>query len=310
MAQAPATPKRLRLTHLAAAALHGPAVAAQRPGLAASERAALELRAGAAGHRPAPAEAVVFLVPLVARAQVGDWGAVSARLAQTLESFRAQSDPRWMAVICGQDRPEGLPQDPRIRFLPFTERVEGNDKWNKLAALAAALPQAGPRAGYAMSFDADDLLHRRAVAHMLEGQARGGYLVARGYVEDLAAGRIGRAGPPSLATPLRKPFWKLCGSCAALRFDLDAPHPETAFLGAMLAHEHRMFPYLARLAGRRLTPFGFAAALYMLNHGENFGARRGRIGFKPRFVRRFEVTDPAEKAEIARSFPARARSAA
>lgn len=62
----------------------------------------------------------------------------------------------------------------------------------------------------------------------------------------------------------------------------------------MSQHEHRMFPYLARLAGRPLTALQAPRVLYLLNHGENFGARRGRVSFKTRFVQRFRVTDDAE----------------
>jgi hypothetical protein len=101
---------------------------------------------------------------------------------------------------------------------------------------------------------------------------------------------------------MRKPFWKLCGSCCAVRFD-----PEQAgalpFLREMTQHEHRMFPYLAKLAGRRLTPLPRPSVLYVLNHGENFGARRGRVSFKARFVERFRITDPADLAEISDAFP-------
>ena len=64
-----------------------------------------------------------------------------------------------------------------------------------------------------------------------------------------------------------------------------------------------MFPYLSRLAARPLTPFPFPAALYMLNHGENFGTRRGRVGFKPRFVERYQVKDTETLAQIEQDFP-------
>jgi hypothetical protein len=43
--------------------------------------------------------------------------------------------------------------------------------------------------------------------------------------------------------------------------------------------------------------------LYVLNHGENFGARRGRVSFKTRFVERFRIEDPDLLAAIADGFP-------
>lgn len=294
MAQAPATPKPQRAVTLLRAAMGGRAGAG-----APSEMAALDLRAlGPA--RAAPA-GVALMIPFVGRHQVGDWAAVTRRLAATVESFRRQSDPRWRMLICGQDRP-ALPQDERVRFLPFEAPVDGNDKWAKLDRLALALPKAGLNAGYAMSFDADDMAHPDLVATMMARTVPGGWLATQGYVRDAATGGVARAAPPSPAAPLRKPFWKLCGSAAALRFDLAQEPQTTRFLAGMTAHEHRMFPYLARLAGRALTPLPAPLVLYELNHGENFGARRGRVSYKTRFVERFGLRED-ERARVRVDFP-------
>lgn len=292
MAQVPATPKPARLRRLVTAARLGPEALLQRdPGLQPSERAALALRPHTA--RAAP-EVVVFLIPLVGRHHVGDWEGTCDRLNATLAGLMRQTEGTWQAVICGQDRPEALPEDPRISFLPFTAEVKGNDKWRKLAQLCDHLPALGMPAGYAMTFDADDLAHPELVAEMMARKAPGGYLAQTGYILDHRADALALAAPRSLSQPLRKPFWKLCGSCAALRFDLANGQPEIDFLREMSQHEHRMFPYLARLAGRPLTALQAPRVLYLLNHGENFGARRGRVSFKTRFVQRFRVTDDAE----------------
>ncbi|MHA6344093.1 hypothetical protein [Roseivivax sp. CAU 1761] len=301
MAQAPATPKPRRALRRLLAALGGPAAARRAGPLAPSEEAALRLRAARAGHpAPTPRE-VTFLVPLVSPRDVGDWQAVTGRLAATLESFRAQDDSRWRAVICCQEAPP-LPADDRIRHLPFDDPTPGNDKWRKLAALCADHGARAETPGYVMSFDADDLLRQGTVAEMLGRAAPGGYLAETGFVRDAGTGAIALAGPPRPGMPLRKPFWKLCGSCAALAHDPGLPE-SAAFLAAMTQHEHRMFPYLAALAGQRLTPLERPSVLYELNHGENFGARRGRVGFKARFVERFRIDAPETLAAIARDFP-------
>jgi hypothetical protein len=296
MAQAPATPKLKRAALLAAAAI-APSLAAQLSP-APSEQAALALRASARGKAQPRAQKVIFLVPLVGPQDVGDWQAVTARLEQTVESFRRQ-DGAWEAVICCQQRPP-LPDDPRLSWLPFDDPTPGNDKWRKLAALCDHLAAESRAAAYVMSFDADDLLRDGTVFEMLERQ-EAGYLVETGYVMDHATGDVALAGPRSLADPLRKPFWKLCGSCCALLHDPDLPQSDAA-LREMTAHEHRMFPYLARLAGRGLSALRRPAVLYVLNHGENFGARRGRVGFKTRFVKRFPV-DPQDWKAAREQFP-------
>ena len=302
MAQVPATPKMRRARLLLTAALFGEQAALRVPGLAASERCALRIRSVAADNG-GPAEQVIFLIPLVGRHHVGNWGAVTDRLQRTLNSLIGQTRPDWQAVICCQECPP-LPDDPRITHLAYSDDTPGNDKWRKLAALCNALPGMNVARGYAMSFDADDLAHPGLVDLMLAGQAPGGWLVEDGYVRDVSTGQTARAGAPTLRAPLRKPFWKLCGSCTALRFDLAATPDFPDFLREMTQHEHRMFPYLARLAGRRLTALPAPAVMYELNHGENFGARRGRVGFKTRFVQRFLVRDPQEIARLEQDFPA------
>ncbi|MDF1871238.1 hypothetical protein [Vannielia sp.] len=288
MAQHPATPKAKRLALRAAAALLGPRTASRLLHPTPSEQAALTLRA--TPRQTAPANpTVTFLIPLVGRHHVSDWSAVEARLTATLASFTAQTAPNWQAVICGQDAPS-LPDDPRFTFLPFTEPTKGNDKWRKLAQLSATLPRL-PH-GYAMPFDADDLLAPTAVAEMTARKSASGYLVTTGWVYDAGTKGLALASPQSLRQPGQKAFWKLCGSCAAFRHSATAE--EAAFLTALTQHEHRMFPYLAALAGRRLTPLRAPATLYILNHGENFGARRGRVSFKTRFVTRFPAKNPSD----------------
>lgn len=271
--------------------------------LAASEQAALQLRRAAQGSDAQAARSVSFLIPLVGAHIVQDWEGVVGRLRHSLARLIAQSDPNWRAFICCQDRPD-LPNDPRISFVPFEETHQRNDKWAKLAHLVRYWAARADGSGYVMGFDADDLPHPELVAEMLRGQAAGGYLIARGYIRDVSTGQVACSSPPSLAEPFEKPFWKLCGSCAALRYDLgQSPAEFTTLLEHMVQHEHRMFPYLAKLAGLALMALPEPRVLYELNHGDNFGARRGRVRFKSRFVERFAISGPDELQEIERSFP-------
>jgi len=296
MAQVPAVPKLTRARHLLRASLFRATDAATS--MAPSEKAAIALRSRRIPKRKA--QQVTFLIPLVGAHHVSDWAAVVARLNDTLQSLIRQDDPSWRAVVCCQDMPD-LPDDPRITALPFDDPTPGNDKWRKLRKLVEALPQVVSEVGYVMSFDADDILRQDIVSEMLVRQAPGGYLVQSGLVMDAATGDIALADQRSIGAPMRKPFWKLCGSCAALYIDPSEPASVT-FLAEMTQHEHRMFPYLAKLAGQPLTPLSQPAVLYILNHGENFGARRGRVGYKTRFVQRYKITDPTTLFKINKDF--------
>lgn len=296
MAQVPAVPKLTRARHLMGVELFGRSQ--PTADMVASEVAALELRARKLKRKRA--EQVTFLIPLVGPRDVTDWNAVTERLNATIDSLIRQNNSNWTVAICCQKVPD-LPSDNRITVLPFSDPTPGNDKWRKLRVLTEALQELVHSPGYVMSFDADDLLRQGIVDEMLERQVAGGYLVQSGLVMDASTGDIALSDTRSLRAPMRKPFWKLCGSCAGLYHD-PADSASSAFLTEMTQHEHRMFPYLARLAGQPLTPLSKPAVLYMLNHGENFGARRGRVGYKTRFVQSFKITDKQRLDTIAHDF--------
>lgn len=299
MQQAPATPKIKRWRNLGLARL-GILKADQNASLQPSERLALMVR-GEKRARQSTASQVVFLLPLVRRKQVSDWSLVEDNLLKTLMSFVNQSDPNWIAIICGQDRPS-LPIDERIHFLPFDQPITGNDKWAKLAKLVEYFPKLARPSGYVMTFDADDLAHRDLVKQYLSIQHPNGYLIEHGIVHDIAADLYGQAGRPNLLNPLRKPFWKLCGSCAAFRYDPNEPKLLRRLITEITQHEHRMFPYLAKLAGRSLCSLQNTMIMYEFNHGQNFGLRRNRGSFKSRFIKRYRINNPSRLEHLLKGF--------
>ena len=299
MQQAPATPKIKRWRNLGLARL-GILKADQNASLQPSERLALMVR-GEKRARQSTAAQVVFLLPLVRRKQVSDWSLVEDNLLKTLMSFVNQSDPNWIAIICGQDRPS-LPNDKRIHFLPFDQPITGNDKWAKLAKLVEYFPKLARPSGYVMTFDADDLAHRDLVKQYLSIQHPNGYLIEHGIVHDIEADLYGQAGRPNLLNPLRKPFWKLCGSCAAFRYDPNEPKLLHRLITEITQHEHRMFPYLAKLAGRSLCSLQNTMIMYEFNHGQDFGLRRNRGSFKSRFIKRYRINDPSRLEHLLKGF--------
>lgn len=245
---------------------------------------------------------VTFLIPLVGRHHVGNWQTVEETLGQTLAGFQAQTSDNWRALICSQDRPECLPADPRITFLPFTQQIEGHDKLPKLNQLAAALGHETPDHGYVMPFDADDVLGKDAVARM-QARRAAGYLIEDGHIFDMSADCIGRTGARRLSDPRQRPFWKFCGSCISFHYDLRAGEADIRLLQALMQYEHRLYPYFAALAGLDLVSDPAISALYRLNHGENFGKRRGRGGFKSRFAARHALDAKARADLIATRYP-------
>ncbi len=299
MQQTPATPKTRRWCNLVLARL-GILQADLSVDLKASEHFALLLRQKKRS-RTSTASQVVFLLPLVRRAQVSDWSIVESNLSKTLKCLLKQTNPNWVAIIYSQDKPN-MPDDRRIHFLQYETSITGNDKWAKLAELINYFPKVAKPSGYVMTFDADDLAHRDLVHTFLTIQHPNGYLIDHGIVHDISAGTFGQAGSPTLDQPLRKPFWKLCGSCATFRYDPNEHKLMQDFLRATFQHEHRMFPYLASLAGRPLHSLKDNLVIYEFNHGENFGLRRNRGNYKSRFVERYRIKDTSVLKELPNNF--------
>ncbi len=299
MQEAPATSKAKRWLNLALADL-GLLRQGDISGLQTAEKLALKIR-HQKNLRKSKATQVVFLLPLVRKSHVSSWSTVEANLANTIDCFINQTDPNWIIIICGQDKPN-LTKDDRIHFLPYKRATTGNDKWAKLSELVSFFPKISQPSGYVMTFDADDLAHRNLVQIFLSLQNPNGYLIDNGIVYDTAADTFGQAGRPTLTKPLCKPFWKLCGSCAAFRYDSNEKILLTDFIRATSQHEHRMFPYLASLAGRPLSVLKKNLVIYKINHGENFDPRLNKGRFKIHFVRRFPITDSNELQEIRKNF--------
>jgi hypothetical protein len=251
---------------------------------------------GLEAEREVPA--VVIGISLVSKRVAADWALTETLLRRTLRSVLNQDEPRWRAVICGHDRPD-LPEldDPRITFMesdidpPSEARNFRRDKMWKRRLAAAVLRDLG--GGYFCPLDADDLIHRGLVGHVLESDNRRGYGIGHGYVEDFANERL--APVPGVWSA---PFDRVCGSSAMLYFDADElprdgrPDPE---LGFNLFQAHAYWPIVAEELGRPLEHIPFPAGVYVVNHSQNlsFGLQRAgtRTANVIASIERHAVTD-------------------
>ena len=198
---------------------------------------------------------------------------VTDRLAVTLSALVRQSDPRWQAVVCGQDRPGDLPDDPRIRFLRYTVPADPGtvtDKYWKIPFLLDHLSRDPPRDGYLFFLDADDILHPGLVAHMMTAAEPGGYLIEAGYMLDVATGEMAGLGLPDARNPAPSPFHRHCGSCSAIRADRARWYAWS--LPVLRRGQHQWQAEHLRSFGLTLAPVPFPAAIYVVNDGEKRGS--------------------------------------
>lgn len=239
---------------------------------------------------------VYFVVPLYGRNQAKDWAMVCRNLATTLSSLIQQSDPNWQAFVCSQNLPEGFPDDPRIHYIPFEGEYarqaalkDGFDNALKKKCVFDHMDQHCRASGYLFQLDADDILHPSLVEYIRSDNNGTGYIIDRGYMCHAETYEMGFLQPWSLRHFRAKPFYKHCGSCAALRLDMSKGVEGNEHIGKRGAH--KSLPETMRSFGLPLSPIPFHAALYMVGHGENMRERRGKIQMKFKYIRQNRVKD-------------------
>jgi hypothetical protein len=219
---------------------------------------------------------MIFCIPVLPKAKASNWDDVVALFNGTLRSLQNQTSKDFSVVVGCHDRPElhGAYDFP-VTFLqarwPVLPPEAGpyKDKGWKRELLAAEVKRRG--GGYFMMLDADDLLHRDFVAHVLREKAPHGYIVEEGYGLDhrnRSVAEIPGAWP--------KPFHFYCGSCAVLALGPEelpegVRRTPDGIFSRLKSHVH--WKQVMLDAGRPLAPFPFRAAAYVLNHGENNHSR-------------------------------------
>jgi len=235
---------------------------------------------------------------VIGKDKAKDWDSVTQLLTQTAQTVLAQTNPNWIWLVTGQDKPP-LPDDPRITWVPWDKQVDGHDQSPKMVDLVAAFPQLNVPEGVLVPLDGDDMISSHLAADMA-AMGPTGALFEKGYMFDAETGRIALSDAPTLFDPRNRPLYKNCGTCIALPYQPDTADIEV--LKAIMWLSHRHFAWYARLYGLPLPAIKRPLSIYMLGHGQNALLRRGRGGFKRRFIDKRAITDPSALGRITQEF--------
>ncbi len=239
-----------------------------------AEAADREIALRGRGLPPKGDETVLFMMCLVGRSSNRDWDKINALLADTLQSLLDQTDPNWQLLICGQDRPDVLPDDPRIIHLPFVrgpEETRDYDRGYKFDRMRAWAITQGPETGIGFLLDGDDIVHRDLVKHIRATRPAHGVLVNRGYSLASDEGHGRKLAPRDWLRGrfANDPFWRNCGSCVGVFFDRREGGVGDALLATVMHPRHVKVGHLMAILGRPLDEVPFAAVIYRILHGQN-----------------------------------------
>jgi len=229
---------------------------------------------------------LTFVAPVRHPENARDWPAAKAKLAQTLASISAQTDPRWRCVVVANHGAD-LPAPPagveilRVDFAPNPHHERGGldpepfydaFRLDKGRRVHAGFLKVRDTAFY-MIVDDDDLVSNRLVEFVARNTEANGWYVDNGYV-------WGSGGRWLYAVDR---FNELCGTSLIVRRDLyDLPERFEATsartIGDMLGSHWRIRERLAA-RGQPLAPLPFRGAVYRVGHECSHSRSPGLVGF-------------------------------
>jgi glycosyltransferase involved in cell wall biosynthesis len=215
-----------------------------------------------------------FAIPLIGCAVARDWSKVQTNLANTLKSLLAQTDPRVEILLLGTDRPNTIPDDPRVSWIDVA--VGGMASWR------GALEDAGSKrefaawecgrrgGGYLMFVDAADLVSRHLVAYVRQTRHPHGYVLRSGYLHRVADRSLSKIGPDGKG---QLDFSQVCGTSVILNL---SPHDYGDIGNSSPTRYQKLFRdghvgFVAALEEEGLAAHEvpFPAAVYVTQTGDN-----------------------------------------
>lgn len=239
---------------------------------------------------PAPPDGdlqVAFLISMRSVAATRDWAAACERLASTLRTVLAQSDPNFRILIAGHEKPqiEEL-HSHKVTWItvdtprPTDASQYTGDKNIKRRHLGVYLGKAG-FAGLAMALDADDWLHYRFVEYLRRKRVSVPHFLDGGFVANWHLQQVWtRSGA------LNRSFYLGCGSSAVYPLDVTDFPADTSKAATKVVRfsrctgNHNKMADLLRADGIEIELVQLPFVTWVLGHGNNNTLVKGKKPFE------------------------------
>ncbi|WP_246665082.1 galactosyl transferase [Neorhizobium sp. P12A] len=216
---------------------------------------------------------VTFIIPVRHQANASDWGALKARLSQTMASIAGQSNGDWRGIVVaneGADLPPLPPQFSveRVTFPPNQlhdmasadrELVYDAFRLDKGRRVLSGM-LAARNSRFFMIVDDDDFVSSNIVDYVSRNSDANGWKIDLGFLWSEGASFLLQTNE----------FAKLCGTSLIVRSDLyrlpeTFADAEEDFIKSMLGSHVRIANILAE-AGTPLRSLPFRGAIYRVGH--------------------------------------------
>lgn len=216
---------------------------------------------------------LTFVIPVRHQDNAADWGLLTQRLQQTIQSISAQDSSDWRGIVVANEGAD-LPAMPpnwevvRVSFAPNPMHEQGSaaketfydafrlDKGRRvLSGMMAARDSA-----YFMIVDDDDFVCRRLASYVGANKGQMGWQITDGYIWEEGAGIVF----------LHEDFSRICGTSHIIRNDIyelpeDFADASEEYMKFMFG-SHVALPTKLKEAGTPLPVLPFPGAVYRIGH--------------------------------------------
>ncbi len=224
---------------------------------------------------------LVFVVPLKSSQAATSWEHVSRLFTRCIKSICNQTSSQFRVIVVCNEIPIIEFTHPHITYItvdfptpPETNPVnrKRTDKGRKILKGLIHAREFSPT--HTMAVDADDCISKRLAEFVEQNPDCNGWFVNQGYKYQEGSKYI---------YIKRKNFYKTCGTCNILRYDLNNL-PEHAEYNRGYGYykyyiDHAKVKTQLSLQGIKLKALPFPGAVYMLENGEHLFYESSRLRF-------------------------------
>lgn len=227
---------------------------------------------------------LVFVIPLQSQATAKSWQRVSQLFERCIQSVVQQTSSRFHAIVVCHEKPDITFTHPHLSYVevefpvPDMTLSSAQDVLNQKRTdkgrkqLRGLVTAQAFQPTHTMLLDADDLVSKHLAEFVDQHPQANGWFAKDGYRHAENSRLIYRKS---------NNFYKMCGSCNIIRYDLnnipEAPEYNRGYGYYKLYIDHAKVIQLLAAAGTPLEPLPFIGAVYITQTGENIYFDSSRI---------------------------------